>query len=141
MMTTEEVVKLIESGDRIWIGNTCDVPYNQLDALADRYEELEDVVTFSNLFAKPLKMLTDAKYGKAFHHIYIVRIAWSDYARPGAHPSQGFQRGHKRLYPLAWHHTAIKHGYLRPRLRQRRITLPRHIDTAVQSMHTVCRNR
>lgn len=69
MMTTEEVVKLIESGDRIWIGNTCDVPYNQLDALADRYEELEDVVTFSNLFAKPLKMLTDAKYGKAFHHI------------------------------------------------------------------------
>ena len=69
LMSGEEVVKLIESGDRVWVGNTCDVPYDELDLLADRYEELENVMFFSNLFARPLKMLTDKKYGKAFHHV------------------------------------------------------------------------
>ena len=69
MMSTEEVVKLINSGDRIWVGNTCNVPFVQLDALADRYEELDNVTVLSNMFANPLKMLADPKYGKAFHHI------------------------------------------------------------------------
>lgn len=68
-MSGEEIVKLIESGDRVWIGNTINVPYDQLDLLADRYEELHDVKTYSNVLARPPKMFTDAKYGKAFHHM------------------------------------------------------------------------
>lgn len=69
VMSGEEAVGLIESGDRVWVGNTSNVPYDELNLLAERYEELTDVKFFSNLFAKPLKMLTDPKYGKAFRHI------------------------------------------------------------------------
>lgn len=69
LMSAEQAMGLIESGDRVWVGNTSNVPYDELDLLADRYEELSDVQFFSNLFAKPLKMLADPKYGKAFHHI------------------------------------------------------------------------
>ena len=69
IVTAEEAANLIESGDRIWAGCTICVPYDELDVLTDRYEELEDVQIYTNVMARPLKMFTDpAKYKKAFHH-------------------------------------------------------------------------
>lgn len=69
LMSAEDAVKLIESGDRVWVGNVCDVPYDELNLLADRADELSNVTLFSNLLARPIKMLTDVKYKDAFHHI------------------------------------------------------------------------
>ncbi|WKY47525.1 acetyl-CoA hydrolase/transferase C-terminal domain-containing protein [Eubacteriaceae bacterium ES3] len=61
-----DVSKLIESGDVIWLGNTMCIPYEVLDTIADRYEELENVTYLSNMFLKPTKHLMDPKYRKAF---------------------------------------------------------------------------
>ncbi|MEG2518428.1 MAG: acetyl-CoA hydrolase/transferase C-terminal domain-containing protein [Oscillospiraceae bacterium] len=69
MMTQEGAVELIESGDTLYVGNTCGVPHAVLDKLADRYEELHDVTLISNMFCEPLKMLADKKYRSAFRHI------------------------------------------------------------------------
>lgn len=65
-ISVEEAAQKIESGDVIWPGQTTSVPYGLLDALADRYEELENVTITSNMFLAPLKMLFDTKYKKAF---------------------------------------------------------------------------
>lgn len=68
-VSQQEAANMIESGDRVWVGNTCNVPFEVLDVLADRYEELEDVTILSHMFANPLKMLSDIKYRKAFRQI------------------------------------------------------------------------
>jgi acyl-CoA hydrolase len=65
-LSVENIAKIIESGDVIWVGNTLCVPYDVLDALADRYEELEKVIILSNMFLKPIKLFSDTKYRKTF---------------------------------------------------------------------------
>lgn len=66
MLSVEDTAKIIESGDVIWLANTLCIPYDVLDALADRYEELKNVTLLSNMFLKPVKLLMDPKYKKAF---------------------------------------------------------------------------
>lgn len=66
MLSVEDAAKLIDSGDVIWLGNTLCIPYNLLDVIADRYEELKDVVFLSNMFLQPAKILMDRKYKQAF---------------------------------------------------------------------------
>lgn len=69
-MSVEDAVKLIEPGDTLWVGNSFCVPVPALDALADRYEELENVTILSCMYAvPPPKMLSDIKYRKAFRQI------------------------------------------------------------------------
>ena len=75
MIAIEEAVSKIESGDVVWAGSSSAIPYEFLDLLADRYESLENVTVISNLCLKPIKMLSDAKYKKAFHFITIFEDA------------------------------------------------------------------
>ncbi len=67
LVKTEEAVGKIKSGDSIWVGSTLCIPYDFLDSLADRYEELSNVTILSNMFLSPSKMLLDPTYKKAFH--------------------------------------------------------------------------
>lgn len=67
LIKTEEAAKKINSGDSIWVGSTLCIPYDFLDALADRYEELSNVTILSNMFLSPSKMLLDPTYKKTFH--------------------------------------------------------------------------
>lgn len=69
MMSFEDAAKLIESGDRMWVGATFSVPMGLLNALADRYEELENVMILSNMFPGMPKFWTDEKYRKAFRSV------------------------------------------------------------------------
>ena len=43
VMTAEEAVKLVESGDRVWFGEGCGTPQPLIDALVARAPELHDV--------------------------------------------------------------------------------------------------
>lgn len=69
MMSVEDAAKLIESGDRMWVGATFSVPMGLLNALADRYEELDNVMILSNMLPGMPKMWTDEKYRKAFRSV------------------------------------------------------------------------
>lgn len=68
-VSIQEAAGLIRSGDRVWVGNTCNVPFQILDLLADSYEKLTDITILSHMFANPLKMLSDPKYRKTFRQI------------------------------------------------------------------------
>lgn len=71
MLTMQECVNLIKNGDVVYAGNTSSTPYEALDLLADRYEELENITILTNVCLKPLKMLTDEKYNKTFRLITV----------------------------------------------------------------------
>lgn len=62
MMSIEDAAKLIKSGDRIWGGWFSCAPYPLLDAISDRYQELEDVRIVTALLAKPVKCMTSSEY-------------------------------------------------------------------------------
>lgn len=72
MMSIEDASKLIQSGDRLWVGWYTCLPYALVDAIADRKDELENVDIVSALLAKPLKCMESAEYiGKLnFHSIF-----------------------------------------------------------------------
>jgi acyl-CoA hydrolase len=70
-ISVEEAAKKIESGDVIWPGQTTSVPYGLMDALADRYEELENVTVMTNMLLAPIKMLFNPACKKAFKVITI----------------------------------------------------------------------
>jgi acyl-CoA hydrolase len=67
MITVEQAAATVESGDRIWLGSTLCVPYGVLDALAERYEDLRDVLLIASMYLAPFKILNDPKYKKTFH--------------------------------------------------------------------------
>jgi acyl-CoA hydrolase len=66
LLSVQEAVNKIESGDTLWLSSTVCIPYDALEVLAERYEELENVTLLSNMFLKPINIITDPKYKKAF---------------------------------------------------------------------------
>lgn len=59
LVKSEDAAAKIKSGDTLWVGSTLCIPYDFLDALADRYEELSNVTILSNMFLNPSKILLD----------------------------------------------------------------------------------
>ncbi|MFV0313668.1 MAG: acetyl-CoA hydrolase/transferase family protein [Anaerotignum sp.] len=62
LSTPEEFALQISSGDRIWCGAGPTTATEMCNAIADRYEELEDVTLVNMLTFHPLKVLTSSKY-------------------------------------------------------------------------------
>lgn len=62
LCTAAEAVKLVKSGDRVYIGTCSNVAYVLSEALADRSEELEDVTICSGLINRPLRIFSDPKF-------------------------------------------------------------------------------
>lgn len=71
LISLEESVTKIQSGDRVWMNASTQIPYPFLDLLADRKDELEDVTLFTNMLVQAPKMITDPVYKKHFHFISL----------------------------------------------------------------------
>lgn len=69
LLSLEDAVEVIKSGDSIWIGSTHSIPSQFLDILADRHKELHDVTLLGNNFINYSKLLVDTKYTDTFHII------------------------------------------------------------------------
>lgn len=61
-VTREEAAKLVESGDRIMTTPGFGLPVDTLNAVFERYEELNNVNIYSGLLFGPLDIMTDPKY-------------------------------------------------------------------------------
>ena len=57
LVTPEKAAEAIKSGDRVWFGGLMCIPMNVLNALAERYLELEDVTMFSGLLMAPVDLM------------------------------------------------------------------------------------
>lgn len=69
--TAAEAVKLVKSGDRVYIGTSSSFAYELIDALFDRRDELEDVTLLCSMSIMPCRMFdTD----------------WSGYTKAGRKP-------------------------------------------------------
>lgn len=62
LSTPEELALQISSGDRIWCGAGPTTATEMCNAIADRYQEFEDVTLVNMLTFHPLKVLTSSKY-------------------------------------------------------------------------------
>lgn len=57
LMSPDEAVKLVKSGDRVYIGTCTSVAYALAEALGRRKDELEDITILSSNVAKPLAVM------------------------------------------------------------------------------------
>lgn len=65
--TAAEAVKLVKSGDRVYIGTSSSFAYELLDALYDRKDELEDITLLCAMSITPCRMFdTDWEEGNPF---------------------------------------------------------------------------
>ena len=71
LVSMEEAVSKINSGDNIWLGQTTGVPYAFLDKLFQRKDELEDVGVFYNFSTGMYDMLFDPESKGHFRIISI----------------------------------------------------------------------
>ncbi len=62
LTTPAEAVKMVASGDTVYIGTASSVAYELADALADRADELENVTIASGLNLRPSKVFTDLRF-------------------------------------------------------------------------------
>jgi len=62
LTTAAEAAKLIQSGDSVYIAPFTGIPIDVLNALCERYEELENVKLTGIFLTKPMPFLTDPKY-------------------------------------------------------------------------------
>lgn len=62
LTTPAEAVKMVASGETVYIGTASGVAYELADALADRADELEDVTIASGLTLRPCKVFTDLRF-------------------------------------------------------------------------------
>lgn len=62
LCTAHEAVQHIESGDRIYVHSTVGIPYELLEALAQRRDELEDVTVFGAASPYPLRIFQSPQY-------------------------------------------------------------------------------
>ncbi len=69
LITMAEAAGKIKSGDTIWMGSSLCIPYDFMELLADRYEELSNVTLLGNMYLSPVKVLFDPTYKKTFHTI------------------------------------------------------------------------
>ncbi|AGA68255.1 acetyl-CoA hydrolase [Desulfitobacterium dichloroeliminans LMG P-21439] len=62
LTTAAEAAKLIKSGDRVYVAPFTGIPIDILNAIVDRYEELDNVRLTGIFMTKPMPFLTDPKY-------------------------------------------------------------------------------
>ena len=74
MRSVEDVVAMIHSGDCVFVSASLSIPYNVLNVLSDRYQELKDVKIVGCHAQKPIKFFTDPKYQGhfEFHSFSLV---------------------------------------------------------------------
>ena len=54
LVSIEEAVKHVESGDHLWIGASCDIPLQMVEALCQRKDELKDVLLVDAMALAPM---------------------------------------------------------------------------------------
>lgn len=69
LVSMEEAVGKIKSGDTVFMGSTLCVPDAFMDKLGDRVDELENITLLANMYLSPNKILLDPSYKKTFHTI------------------------------------------------------------------------
>ncbi len=69
LVSLEEAAKNIVSGDRISLSPCITAPKQLMEAIAERYEELEDVYIYSALLLYPFDYINDPKYIGHIEHI------------------------------------------------------------------------
>ena len=57
LMNAEEAVRLINSGERVYVGTSSSVAFVLMKALWDRREELENIEITSALVLKPIAII------------------------------------------------------------------------------------
>ncbi len=62
LVSAKEAVSLIESGDRIFVGNNISIPTVLVEELAERKDELENVTVFGGTCLYPYKILKSNEY-------------------------------------------------------------------------------
>lgn len=62
LVSVEEAASKVESGDVIWYGPCCSAPLQLVDAIADRYQELDNVNIVSGMALHPFKMFQSPDY-------------------------------------------------------------------------------
>ena len=70
MVTAAEAVKVVKSGDRIYLHSVAAVPHLLIDALMDRSSELKNVEIVS-LHTEGEAPYVDEKYAGIFHHVAL----------------------------------------------------------------------
>lgn len=71
LVTMDEAAKTIKSGDTLWCGMTISTPYNFLDRLNARRDELENVTLIDNLSINPFDILFDEESKRHFHFLSL----------------------------------------------------------------------
>ena len=74
LISVEAAAAKIESGDRIWFGSSTSTPIQLMDAVVDRYAELEDVHIISSLFLYEFKAIQDPKYSGISRVIQFLSV-------------------------------------------------------------------
>lgn len=62
LISLEEAAEKIESGDRCWISTCSSAPTQLIEAISNRYENLNNVHMFSALTLYPFKFMTSTQY-------------------------------------------------------------------------------
>ena len=79
--TAQKAVKLVRSGDRVFVGSMSSFAYDLMDALYDRKDELEDVTIICAMSIKPSRMLcTPVGEHNPFHLLTYFQGASERYA-------------------------------------------------------------
>ena len=72
LVSVERAAGAVESGDNIWISAMSDTPMTILDALSERYLELEDVHLHSGILMRPFEFLKGEYKGHIdYHSIFL----------------------------------------------------------------------
>ncbi|MDT2834519.1 acetyl-CoA hydrolase/transferase C-terminal domain-containing protein [Vagococcus carniphilus] len=78
LVSVEEAAKKVESNDKIWFGACSSAPIQLLEALADRYEEVENVDLVTGLALYPFKFFQSPKY---IGHLNYTTIFYGAFER------------------------------------------------------------
>ena len=92
-MTVEKAAEFIKSGDVVWAGAFSSVAPQLVDAITDRYEELENVLLVGDFSAAPYKLFDDDKY---LGHIEYETLFCGPFERAG------MKKGNCRFSPVAF---------------------------------------
>lgn len=72
LTSCEEAVKMVKSGDRLWISPCASAPIDLVNALCQRYEELKDVHVYSGLAMYPYDFMKPNYKGHIDYHVYFM---------------------------------------------------------------------
>ena len=99
LMTAQEALRMVHSGDRVYIGTCSSVAEGLCDVLADRADELEDVTLLSSNVVAPLRILEGKSDTFRLHSYFLgpqernmLRAGRGDYTSVHLHEIEIFCR-------------------------------------------------